>query len=562
MANILHNKNRRSFYEGKSKIRGTTVLANHVQRVQNSSKSQITCKYVTLVNKSLTGSTTIDGVSPTSSDRILVANQTDKKQNGVYTYNDSGDWVLEKIIEPGVLITITGGTKQGTAWLVETPSFTIGSDNISIVEHSLNRKGSDFDSFSSLTAADEDLLLAEDYSDSYNKKSITLSALKTFLNYLSKAANQFANFGNVTPEVTDVLLIEDADDSFNKKNITIADLLDLVPAGLLVAEKTLYVSPTFPNSNQMFSTLTAAIAYADSIGSEHTIKLYRGDWVGNYNLGIHNLDMMPGAVIEQNDSSIPALALGGGDLTGSGQITDGGVTGTAYLVDVTEDARIEAKSIYGDYGAINLSGFAGGSGRYIEIEVDNLGKVNYDSSSAPVYVKMDVGLLSDIDIDGNAGATFNIIAKEFLGTATLNSSKVYMEVQQFLTEDTRVIDVDGADAVIKGRLENYDDTTSNTTGVGYPIIITSGSLRVFDFQAKNQSGGILWGTAGTVVMANAIFISGTVGGGLNEYPIDAPGPSLPLLVVFSTRCGMNRTVNPNVNQVTAGNRIVDTGLLI
>lgn len=556
MANLLHNKNRRSFYEGKTKIRGTTVLANHVERVQNSSKSQITCKYVTLVNKSLTGSTTIDGVSPTSSDRILVANQTDKKQNGVYTYNDSGDWVLEKIIEPGVLITITGGTKQGTVWVVETPSFKIGTDNISIVEHSLNRKGSDFDSFSSLTAADEDLLLAEDYSDSYNKKSITFSALKTFLNFLSKAANQFTNFGNVTPEVTDVLLIEDADDSFSKKNITLADLLDLVPAGLLVAEKTLYVSPTFPNSNQMYSTLTAAIAYANANSAFiWTIIVYPGTYTGNYDLNKNIVYSVGDVTFIPSNANAATFTIEDGMILGYPVIDDAGANGTSYMLEIKKYAKLELKSCLGGYGAIKVLVGSGSTGCDIQIDADTLGRI-YDTSAAAGKIEANIKNSYGFLLDGHIDTKYEVRCQLMNSSTEISKGTMHLDVQKFAQTSANMLKVDGADATLiaSGRLEDYSN------GTDAPIVQTAGKLVLNNLFAKNAAGSVVDGTAGELFTANTVLEAGALGGGY--HPTINGTPSYKVRYSNATSLNSQPVPIPGITQRVTGNKTVEPDVKI
>lgn len=102
------------------------------------------CMYVTLINYDLNGTETVDGESPSNGDRILVANQTDPKQNGIYIYNSSGAWTRATDLVPALQITILGGTKQGTIWVVETPTFSIGTDNISIIESAISRKDESF----------------------------------------------------------------------------------------------------------------------------------------------------------------------------------------------------------------------------------------------------------------------------------------------------------------------------------------------------------------------------------------------------------------------------------
>lgn len=110
------------------------------------------CKYVTLTNYDLSGTETVDGESPSNGDRILVANQTDASENGIYIYDSSGDWDRADDLIPALQVSILGGTKQGTIWIVETPSFTVGTDDISIIESAISRKDNSFAGFDAVTS--------------------------------------------------------------------------------------------------------------------------------------------------------------------------------------------------------------------------------------------------------------------------------------------------------------------------------------------------------------------------------------------------------------------------
>lgn len=133
----------------------------------NSSTNNITCQYVTLVQTTLSGTQTIDGVSPSNESVILVANQTDASENGIYEYSTSGAWERIDGLQRGQVITITGGnTKQGSIWVVQTHSFEIGVDDISIIENAISRKDESFslgfDAVSSLMSMDKFIIQASD----------------------------------------------------------------------------------------------------------------------------------------------------------------------------------------------------------------------------------------------------------------------------------------------------------------------------------------------------------------------------------------------------------------
>lgn len=81
-------------------------------------------KAATTANITLAGSQTIDGVSVTPGDRVLVKDQSTGSQNGVYTVVDPGAWTRASAawgqgtafaVEPG------GTANGGTVWMLTTP---------------------------------------------------------------------------------------------------------------------------------------------------------------------------------------------------------------------------------------------------------------------------------------------------------------------------------------------------------------------------------------------------------------------------------------------------------
>jgi len=77
------------------------------------------CLVATTANITLSGQQTIDGVAVVSGDRVLVKNQTDAKQNGIW-YVDTGDWKraadfsrVDDVVK-GTRVVVTDGTQAGS----------------------------------------------------------------------------------------------------------------------------------------------------------------------------------------------------------------------------------------------------------------------------------------------------------------------------------------------------------------------------------------------------------------------------------------------------------------
>jgi hypothetical protein len=90
----------------------------------------------TTVNITLSGTQVIDGYSANIGDRILVKNQTNQTQNGIYIVQ-SGAWILANDSSLGsdlvgaVVLVGRGTTQFGTLWSQTTPApITLGTSNI------------------------------------------------------------------------------------------------------------------------------------------------------------------------------------------------------------------------------------------------------------------------------------------------------------------------------------------------------------------------------------------------------------------------------------------------
>lgn len=97
----------------------------------------------TLTNSSTLAALTIDGVSVSVGDRVLVKNQSTQTQNGIYTVTTVGSgsvaWVLTRAtdydtpaqIQAGDFYTVASGTANAkTQWIQTQTITTVGSDNI------------------------------------------------------------------------------------------------------------------------------------------------------------------------------------------------------------------------------------------------------------------------------------------------------------------------------------------------------------------------------------------------------------------------------------------------
>lgn len=89
----------------------------------------------TTANITLSGLQTIDGVSVTGGQRVLVKNQANAALNGIYNAN-SGAWVIAsdsvtgELTSGALVLSVGGSTQAGTQWYLQTPDpITVGTTN-------------------------------------------------------------------------------------------------------------------------------------------------------------------------------------------------------------------------------------------------------------------------------------------------------------------------------------------------------------------------------------------------------------------------------------------------
>lgn len=96
-------------------------------------------KVASTANLTLSGEQTIDDISVTAGDRVLVKDQTDATENGIYVCA-SGSWSRATDADTGTeiesaAVIINYGTENGdTAWICTTNSITLGTTDIEFIQ--------------------------------------------------------------------------------------------------------------------------------------------------------------------------------------------------------------------------------------------------------------------------------------------------------------------------------------------------------------------------------------------------------------------------------------------
>lgn len=118
------------------------------------------CRVATTANITLSGLQTIDGITVVADDRVLVKNQTDSGDNGIYvasstTWARAVDFDGARDVVKGTLIFVNSGTANGAyTWRVTSSDpIVIGDDNINFVRHDLGSFGDNADNFLRITGS-------------------------------------------------------------------------------------------------------------------------------------------------------------------------------------------------------------------------------------------------------------------------------------------------------------------------------------------------------------------------------------------------------------------------
>lgn len=115
------------------------------------------CRMATTANVTLSGLQTIDGVAGAANDRVLVKDQTDATENGIYLMSSTAwsrapDWNDSRDASPGVLIPVSEGSAYSSAVFqtVFTSPLSVGSTQVNFVQ---NQNSLRFSTKASLAAA-------------------------------------------------------------------------------------------------------------------------------------------------------------------------------------------------------------------------------------------------------------------------------------------------------------------------------------------------------------------------------------------------------------------------
>jgi len=114
----------------------TSVITSRRNGVNGSIAIKVPCKSATTANITLSGEQTVDGVALVDGDRILVKDQTDGSENGIYavstsTWNREPDWDGNRDIAKGTHVYVTDGSTTAGGWRITTDNpIVVGTTSI------------------------------------------------------------------------------------------------------------------------------------------------------------------------------------------------------------------------------------------------------------------------------------------------------------------------------------------------------------------------------------------------------------------------------------------------
>lgn len=117
-----------------------TSVITTIRRGVNASKAvKVPVKAATTANITLSAEQTIDGISCVDGDRVLVKDQTDGSENGIYavdssTWNREPDWDGTHDVVKGTYVYVSQGSTNNNFWQVSTADpITIGTTSVSLI---------------------------------------------------------------------------------------------------------------------------------------------------------------------------------------------------------------------------------------------------------------------------------------------------------------------------------------------------------------------------------------------------------------------------------------------
>lgn len=118
----------------------TSSITDRLSGLSGNAATKVPVTCATTAEITLSGLQTIDGVTVSSQDRVLVKNQTDTTENGVYTasseaWSRASDFDGARDVVTGTQVFVVGGTTNGaTFWYVSTSGDPSPGDEISFTQ--------------------------------------------------------------------------------------------------------------------------------------------------------------------------------------------------------------------------------------------------------------------------------------------------------------------------------------------------------------------------------------------------------------------------------------------
>lgn len=121
---------------------GDAVNKSQLDSVAYNNLAKPAVRLATVANITMSGVQAIDGEFVSNGDRVLVKNQTDAVQNGIYVVNTSGAWVRSTDFSPtsnvvGASVFVLGGIlNAGKVFFMSTPSAVVNTTALSFIKFS------------------------------------------------------------------------------------------------------------------------------------------------------------------------------------------------------------------------------------------------------------------------------------------------------------------------------------------------------------------------------------------------------------------------------------------
>lgn len=512
-------------------------------------------------NKTLSGTQAIDGETLVLNDRVLIKDQTNAVQNGVYDYNPAGAWPRSSDFSSGsaenfAVLVSEGSTNIGSGWVVNGVSpYTINSSLLTFAQFSAGgavNAGSGLDKTGSTLNVSTDNTSIAIVTNSLQVKDSGITPIKIATNAVTTVKILDANVTNAKLQNSSVTVTA-GDGMQTGGNVALGGTitLNVDPTVLRTSgDQTINGIQTFANNTQSTSSITGSLILAGGLGiakdlnsignisttgtltstivTDGTLTITGGNVSSVGTLGtvtINTSGTITGLTLTDSIASLNAGSLTGLiNSTASGTVTAGSFTdstatltsGTlAGLVAPTVSTHATNKA-YVDGLVVTAGSGLTKTSTSLNVNVDNVtielltNQLRLmDNSITATKLKTDsITTIKILDANVTNAKLLNSSITLTAGDGLQTGGTVSLGGTVVVNVDSSILRTSGAQSA--SGIQSFTNTTNSTSGISGAVVITGGLGIGGDTYTTGriQTNGVIQGT--TLTDGTASLNSGTL----------------------------------------------------